>query len=246
MTIVAASQQQTSARAEAAGQRTVRQAGTLAAALTGVLAAAWPLALVIESIGAPPPGWRGIEAFAQGFRPIEMLNLVPSLPLASAYVVMLACLHMRTPAHRRLWSLLGLTFGIIYAVMASANYLIQFIVVRPNLLQGEVEGLSLFVMGNPRSVFWALAVSYAYMALSMLFASGALGAGRLERWARGLFLAVGATAPLQFAGMLSYSATGQVPLAAAVASLVWIVGVPASAVLLARVFWRETATGGEA
>jgi hypothetical protein len=118
--------------------------------------------------------------------------------------------------------------------MASINYLIQFVVVRPSILQGEAEGLGLFVMGNPHAIFTALATSYAYQSLGMLFAAWALGGGKLERWIRWLFVAVGVTVPFQ----LGYS-LGFVPMMLGLPVLmVWIVGVPLSCFLLAARFRR--------
>jgi hypothetical protein len=119
--------------------------------------------------------------------------------------------------------------------MASINYLIQLIAVVPNLVAGETEGLGLWVgQGQFRSVFWAVVNAYTYMSLSMLFAAWAFGGSRLERWVRGLRLAAGVTAPLQFAFTL-----GLVPPAAALPAIpVWVAWVPLACTLLARWFAR--------
>ena len=55
--------------------------------------------------------------------------------------------------------------------MASINYIVQLTVVRLSILNRETDGLAMFVMGNPHSIFWALASAYIFMNLAMLFAA---------------------------------------------------------------------------
>jgi hypothetical protein len=113
--------------------------------------------------------------------------------------------------------------------MASINYLIQLLVVRVSLAHGEIEGLGLFAHANSHSIFWALATSYGYMSLVLLFSASVFGADRQERCIRWLFLAAGVTAPLQFLGVLF-----ELGLVFAVPPiLAWILGVP-----VGRPSWR--------
>jgi hypothetical protein len=208
--------------------------GFWSAVITGGLALAWPVTLAIQWSVSPPAPWGGIEAYARSFSLLQMLNLVPSLPLAAAFVVMMVSLHYYVPDEKKIWTMVGLMFAVIYAVMASINYLIQFIVVAPALLEGQTEGLALFAGANPNSLFLALANAYAYQSLGLLFAAWGLGQTGLEKWTRWLFVAVGVTTPLQFAGTL-----GLLPMAVtAAAGLVWSLGVPAAAFLLAVIFKR--------
>jgi hypothetical protein len=163
-----------------------------------------------------------------------MLNLIPSLPLASTYLVLAVSLHFYAREDKRIWSMIALAFATVYAVMASMNYLIQFIVIRPALLSGQTEGLSLWVMGNPHSVFNALANSYPFMSIRMLFAAWALGDGKLERWVRRIFVLIGVTAPIQFAHQLF-----GVPLVIGLPVVfTWMIGAPMAFFLLASLFRR--------
>ncbi|MEW6181111.1 MAG: hypothetical protein AB1522_14440 [Chloroflexota bacterium] len=134
--------------------------------------------------------------------------------------------------------MVGLAFAIIYAVMANINYLIQLVTVRASLLAGETEGLGLFVSENMHSIFWALANSYAIQCLGLFFAAWAIEGGRPARSIRGLWIAVGATVPFQFAFSL-----GLIPMEIGLPVLgVWIVSIPLSAILLAALF-RERVPG---
>lgn len=213
-------------------RRIASRVGFWAALLSGLLALAWGATMAVQNVISPAGPWAGMEAYARSYDPIEMLNLIPSLPLASTFLVLMTSIHYYAPPAKRYWSALGLAFAGVYAVLASANYLIQFIVVRPALLSGQTEGLALFVMGNPRSLFTALANSYAYMSLSMLFAAWVFGQGRRERWVRWIFVVVGATAPIQFAYTL-FNLDLAVALPVGVA---WVIGVPLACFLLAALF----------
>ncbi|MBI4673649.1 MAG: hypothetical protein HY741_18515 [Chloroflexi bacterium] len=206
--------------------------GFWSALVTGVLALLWTLAFGVELIGAPPAPWSGIEAYARTFGFPRMLNLIPALPLGWAYIVMMVSLYSYAPAEKKIWGLIALAFGIVYAVMANINYLIQLIAVRPALLSGELEGLTIFVGDNPHSVFWALANAYAIQSMSLFFAAWIFDRSKLERWIRWLFIVVGLTVPFQFA----YS-FGLIPMTLAMpVLLIWIVGVPVGCFLLAALF----------
>jgi uncharacterized protein len=212
----------------------VARVGFWSAILSAILAIGWASTFALGIIISPPQEWTGIEAYVPSFNFITMVNLIPSLPLAAAFIVLMVSIHYYAPEDKKIWSMLGLAFTIVYAVMASINYLIQLIVVWPSILSAETEGLGLFVGTNPHSIFWALATSYAYMSLGMLFAAWVFVGEGLERWIRWLFVAVGITAPFQ----LVISLLGSDLVMAIPVILVWVVGVPLSCVLLAVLFRR--------
>lgn len=214
--------------------RAVTTLGFWSAILSGILAFGWFIAMIVQTVVSPPEPWTGIDSFVRTFQGIDMLNFVPSLPLASTFLVLMVCIFFYASEENRAWAMLGLAFTIVYAVMASTNYLIQLLVVRNSLALGETEGLGLFAHANPHSVFWALANSYAYMSLAMLFAAWVFGSTTLERWVRWLFAAVGITAPLQFIGVLFRLGL----VVGAPAGLVWSIATPAACFLIAVLFRR--------
>jgi len=217
--------------------RAVARLGFGSAIASAVLAFGWFVTMIIQTIVAPPQAWTGIEAFARTFQPVQLLNFVPSLPLASTFLVMMVCVYFYAAEPKRIWALLGVAFTTVYAVMASSNYAIQLLVVRASLAAGETEGLGLLSHANSHSVFWALATSYGYMSLAMLCAAWVFGADRIGRWIRWLFVAVGVTAPLQFVGVLFELGVA----AGALPGLVWSLATPAACLLLAVVFRRADA-----
>ena len=73
--------------------------------------------------------WNGIDHYRRNFRPIQMFTVVPSLLLAIAYVTFVSGLHNYASTSKRIWSQLALSFGLLYAGISIANYMIQLITV---------------------------------------------------------------------------------------------------------------------
>lgn len=122
--------------------------------------------------------------------------------------------------------------------MASINYNIQLVSVRPSIISGESDGLAMFLQANPHSITGALANSYAYMGLAMLCAAFVFGGGRLERWTKAVLITGGFTAPLMFA----YSIFDLNVLLLVLSVVPWLVGAVGGSVLLALLFRQSAAS----
>jgi hypothetical protein len=194
--------------------QSVRQLGSWSATLATLFSIGYGVTLIVSmvslmgtaadtQVGAPAAtsGWQGIESFVATFQPIQMLSLVPSLFLVPAFIVLMVSIHHYAAPDKKIWSELGIAFSLIYAVMASINYLLQLTAVRLSILNRETDGLAMFVMGNPHSLFWVLASCYVFMNLAMLFAAPVFDGGRLERWIRWLFIANGVTVITSLVGI---------------------------------------------
>jgi len=217
--------------------KAVVQVGFWSSLLSAIFAIGWIVALAVQMSIAPAAQWIDLEQYVRNFRSIDMLNLVPSLLLASTFVIMMASIYLITPTDNKVWALISLAFTIIYAVMATINYLIQLVVVRFSILSDQTQGLSLFAMGNPYSVFRALANSYAYQSIALLFVAWAFSGDRLENWIRRIFVVVGLIAPFQLAyTLLDLDIAIIFPV-----TLLWAIGVPLGCGLLA-VFFRRAYT----
>lgn len=191
--------------------RSVSRIGFWSAILSAVCSIGYGIAALIVLISSlrtateTSAGWNGIESFVASFQPISMLPLIPSLLLVPAFVVLMVSIHYYAATDKKIWSHLGIAFTLIYAVMASINYITQLTVVRLSILNKETEGLAMFVMGNSHSIFWALASAYVFMNLAMLFAAPVFDGGKLERSIRWLFYANGASAVVTIYGVLADS-----------------------------------------
>ena len=133
-------------------------------------------------------GWSGIDAFLATFKPVQMLPVIPSLLLAPAFTALMVSIHSYASEGRRIWSRLGLAFTLIYASMAAMNYMIQLLPVWRSINHGEADGLAMFVLGNPHSMFWGLAYAYIFMNLAMLFSAPVFGGDGLQNRIRLLFI----------------------------------------------------------
>lgn len=164
-----------------------------------------------------------------------MLPLIPSLLIVPAFIVLMVSVHYYAAPDKKIWSHIGITFTLIYAAMASINYITQLTVVRLSILNKETDGLAMFVMGNSHSIFWALASAYVFMNLAMLFAAPIFEGGKLERLIRWLFFANGASAIVTIYGVVADS-----PQIYLMGSLVpWCVIFSWATILLAIMFKRS-------
>lgn len=203
--------------------------GTWAAALSAIFAIVWFITFNMQDFFQAVPSWKDMEAYAQAYHISRLTLIYPSLFLALTYIIMLACIHRLVPEDKQLWSLIALSIGIIYAVMASVNYNIQAVSVRQSLATGEITGLEMFIPDNTHSIYNALANSYVYMAISMFFAGFIFNKNKLGKWIRALlFVQI-----LSAIGQVGYSMFDISEIIFITTSMVWVIGAPASFILIA-------------
>ena len=147
----------------------------------------------------------------------------------------MACVHRVVSEKKKIWSLIALSIGILYAVMGSINYNIQAVAVRLSLAAGETKGIEMFIPDNLNSIFNALANAYVYMALSMFFLGFVFLKGKQEQWIKGMLLAQVITA----VGQVGYSMFDMNTGIFIATSMVWVVGAPVAFILIACWFRRQ-------
>jgi hypothetical protein len=113
--------------------------------------------------------WNGIESYAVGFKPIQLLTVIPSILLAVSFLIFCVSVHYLSHDDKKIWSHLAMNFGMVYITISLANYLIQLITVVPSVMSGSLNGLEKLVSGYPNSVFFALMGSYFFMCISLFF-----------------------------------------------------------------------------
>ncbi len=152
-----------------------------------------------------PPGSALPYPFTESVRfvPHDFLWMWPAMLMMVAFVVLVACVHLRADSRGRLFGLIGLCFAAISAAVILIDYFIQLRVVEPALLAGEASGVAALSQYNPHGVFIALEeLGYLAMALAMiLVAFMVAGRGGLERAIRWLLIAAGVLTLLAFAGL---------------------------------------------
>src|SRR5512133_1225850 len=120
---------------------------------------------------------------------LDLLNVLVGVPIPLTFVVVVASLHEITPPGQRLWTLLGLLFGTMWATVSVTAYFLQLTVVRYGVEQHREADVSLLSFGDldRTSVGWSLNVLGwgVFLALALLVVAPALRGGgrrRLGRW----------------------------------------------------------------
>jgi hypothetical protein len=147
------------------------------------------------------------------------------------FVIMMLCIHHYAPDDKKVLSQLGFSFALICAALLSTHYYVQLTVVRLSILSNETAGLWQFAAPNPHSFFWAFAaLGYGFMGLALLSVAPVF-TGKSERALKWLFIANG------IVGIGFLIGNGlDIFIVNILASFVWGILFPISAVMMARVF----------
>lgn len=174
----------------------VSRLGFWSAVLTAIFAAAF------FAIGAATPVRDVSYPYVASFIPIDYLWMYPAFLLAPTFVVLMVCIHFYALDEKKLFSLIGLSFAVVYAAIITTDYFIQWTVVEPSILSGETAGLALFTLYNPHGLVVALeSLGYLMMNGAFLFAAAVFSGGRLERALRWLFIGSFVVAVGSFVGL---------------------------------------------
>lgn len=180
---------------------TICKIGLWSAVLTSICGVGYGMAVIAVMVSSltsqsasAVQGWTGVDAFLAAFTPVQMLPVIPSLFLAPAFTALMVSIHSYAAEDKKIWSRLGLAFTLIYASMAAMNYMIQLLPVWRSINNGETDGLAMYVLGNPHSIFWGLAYAYIFMNLAMLFSAMVFAGNPLENRIRLLFILNGVSA----------------------------------------------------
>jgi hypothetical protein len=117
--------------------------------------------------------------------------MVPSLFLAPSFVVLMVSIHQFVQDERKIWSLIGLSFAIIYAVLVSIAYYVQLGVAIPHMIRGQTEDIAVLIFEHGSFLFAVDVLGYGFQSLATLFVAFAFTDGKLQRWIRYLFIANG-------------------------------------------------------
>jgi hypothetical protein len=168
----------------------------------------------------------GITATAS----IQPFATVVGFLLTSSFLVVMACIHSYASEERKVFSLIGLSFAIVYATLISVNYFIQLTFVR-----SAAFDVGIFAMDNPQSMMWVLEVlGYFFMGLSTLFAAPVFNSGRIENLIKWLFVINGVLGILTPVGY-AFNFPMQILLGGLI---IWDIVMPISTALLAYLFKR--------
>lgn len=104
----------------------------------------------------PIVAWQGIDSYASTFDYFQIASMLPGFLVVLPFLPMMAAIHYSSPQERKVLSMLGIAFASITVAFLGFQYYSQFTVVRYILVNGVYQGLGLFVLGNPHSLFGRL------------------------------------------------------------------------------------------
>ena len=114
----------------------------------------------------------------------EILIFATSLCIVVPFVLEILAFHYSSRDEQRFWTHAALVFTAMYAVFATANYVVQLATVMPAKLRGAADTVRLLEQ-TPHSLFWDFdAIAYIMMGLATLLMIPALGDTAVERRAR--------------------------------------------------------------
>lgn len=174
--------------------------------------------------------WKDIHDYVSTFKPIHMFTVIPSILLASCFIIFAVSIHYYVDESKRVWSHLGIAFAVLYGTISTLNYLIQLITVIPSISSNQTDGLALFVAGYPNSIFYALMASYFFMCISCGFISFVFACKRLKLLFFGAFL----PAPLCIITMVS-----NISLFMMIGAATWFLCLTIGCILLSYHFFCE-------
>jgi hypothetical protein len=140
--------------------------------------------------------WEGIKIYSVNFKPMQMFTVFPSIIMTCAYVVFTVAIHYYAQEEKKIFSHLSIAFGLMYAIISVANYLVQIITVILSIENNYLDGLEILVAGYPNSVFFALMASYFFMCVSALFVSFVFGNEKGQKSIKILFLSSLCSVPI--------------------------------------------------
>lgn len=100
----------------------------------------------------------------------ELFIVVPSIILSISFVVAISCLHAITPAEKKFWSQISLSFAVMYSTIVSSVYILQLATVIPGTLQGKGAEVAIYSIVKSQPVQAIDGLGYAFLGLSTLFA----------------------------------------------------------------------------
>lgn len=180
--------------------------------------------------------WRGLLGSAGGPEGVStptgiVILLLPSLLLASAFVVMMSAIHRLAPPAKGALSQAALAFAIMYATLVSLVYFVQLTLVAPRMLANDMSEIEFLRFVPYRSFLFAVdLLGYSFMSLATLLAAFALPELRHKTLAKTLMIANGLLFPcLAFQMLIPQLIWG---------GALWAITFPAACLAIAIMFWR--------
>ena len=124
---------------------------------------------------------------------VQLFGGIISLVICPVIVMVMVALHTFAPVDRKVFSLGGLAFTLLFAISVSVNRFTQLGVVRQSIDYGITEGLDWFLPYADHSVMFGLEMLGWgwFLGIAMLVAAPLFSEGKLKLWLRRLMITYG-------------------------------------------------------
>lgn len=111
--------------------------------------------------------WHGYTSFLASYHPwLTAAELIPVFAVTFIFLVLIFAIHQSEPKGRRLLMFMAVVFARVYTAVFGMAYWLQLTFVPQSLVEGNTNGLALWVIWHPRSFFWAYE-SFCYFAMGL-------------------------------------------------------------------------------
>jgi hypothetical protein len=135
--------------------------------------------------------------------PVQLFGGVTTILAALLLPVLFGSLHFLVPENKKIYTLLTISFGLVFTVFVSINRFIQVSIVRLSTLEGNTDGLARFLPYDGHSAMFALEMIGwgVFLSLALFFLGLALdrkGILKKTRWLLFLYTLLGTVSAVCF------------------------------------------------
>ena len=172
------------------------------------------LTLIVYTFGletllfSNPDRWKGVAAYARqiGEKWHTSLTIchITAFTAAPLYLIILICLDAHNDIQKQILTRISVNFAIIFTVLGSIAYFIQFAAVKMSIAAGNLEGLEQLIQLNPNSALYSIVTLgwTFFLGLSALFVAPMFCGSTLNTILRFSFLINGISCMLGFIGYI--------------------------------------------
>lgn len=167
---------------------------------SSLLSAMLGVVLIITNIGigitGQWPAWEGVQSYAAWFRSLRLnyftVAFITSFLMVILFLKIMAALYSLAPPEKKILGMLGLSFTVVCATLASITYYTQLSIVPNSIASETVEELTRFIYHAPNSVVFAVDIlGFFFLGIATLCTAPLFASERVERTIRWLFIAFG-------------------------------------------------------
>ena len=99
------------------------------------------------------------------------------------FVIFIVSIHLSTLSDKKIFSSLGVSFGLISALILLIDYYVQFSVIPISVSKNETDGIAILTQYNDHGIFIALEeLGYLLMSLALFFIAFIKSGNKILRW----------------------------------------------------------------